>query len=139
MPHSRKYGVGTANIKEYDRVRGRAYRALHKKEALAYQKQYRKTIDGVITLMYSHMKYACHKRGHPMPQFTKAWLEEWLLLKNTKTFTFLFSSWVLSGYKKDLKPSVDRKNPEIGYTKRNIRLMTWRENLLGRWPSGTQK
>lgn len=38
------------------------------------------------------------------------------------------NTWIDSGYDKELIPSIDRKDPNFGYSLTNIRLVTWAEN-----------
>ena len=45
-------------------------------------------------------------------------------------FSELYDAWVDSGYDKWVKPSCDRTDPNISYVLDNLKLMTWRENLL---------
>ncbi len=51
---------------------------------------------------------------------------DWLI--NNETFSLLYDAWVFSGYKKDLKPSVDRLEDDIGYEFFNVRVVTWHQN-----------
>ena len=57
--------------------------------------------------------------------YSKEQLIEWCKVNG---FDALFDSWVKSGYKKGLKPSVDRVDDFNGYSFCNIRLVTWDEN-----------
>ena len=43
---------------------------------------------------------------------------------------FLDNNWVNSGYKRDMKPSIDRLDNSRGYSFDNIRLVTFRENYM---------
>ena len=97
-----------------------------KSEKKEYMKQYRRSKKGVIIQMYGHQRGNSKKRSHAMPTYTKEWLANWLLSK--PKFHRLYDMWVLSGYEKAFKPSVDRKDDSIGYTEYNIQLMTWQEN-----------
>jgi len=54
--------------------------------------------------------------------------EEFLCWLYAKPYYELFESWVLSGDKKNLKPSVDRIDATRGYSIDNIQLMTWEQN-----------
>ncbi len=44
--------------------------------------------------------------------------------KSSEDFKKLFIEYVASGYERKLAPSVDRENPELGYTLDNIRWVT---------------
>jgi len=40
----------------------------------------------------------------------------------------LMEDWIASGYEKNLIPSIDRQDPNHGYSLANIRLTTWQNN-----------
>lgn len=40
----------------------------------------------------------------------------------------LMEDWIASGYEKNLIPSIDRQDPNHGYSLANIRLTTWQDN-----------
>ena len=85
-----------------------------------------KTKNGILSRIYGAQKTNSKQRKHSPPTYTKQELKEWLF--NQKLFHELFDKWVDSGYLKDLKPSIDRKDDYKGYTLLNIQLMTWDEN-----------
>ena len=89
-------------------------------------KTYQKTKEGVSAVIYNTQKRNSKLRGHRPPEYNLKELREWLY-SQTK-FHELYNEWKLSGYKKNLKPSVDRKHDAIHYCFSNIQLMTWREN-----------
>lgn len=70
--------------------------------------------------MYAHMK-ARHTVTFSLTDFHARFLPD-------KRFNRLFSEWVKSGYKKQLKPSLDRINKTKPYTIQNTQMMTWGEN-----------
>lgn len=76
--------------------------------------------------MYSRQKQSSIRRGHPLPDYDRKWLTEWLISRDN--FKDMHTKWIESNMKSDLKPSVDRINPLKPYTKDNIQLMTWGEN-----------
>jgi len=88
--------------------------------------KYRRTKKGMVTATYRNQKNACKRRGHRPPDYTKEELKDWLF--SQKLFHKLYNEWVMSGYKKHSRPSVDRKNDDIHYCFGNIQLMTWAEN-----------
>lgn len=88
-------------------------------------KNYKKTEDGVISQIYSDQKGNSKKREHELPTYTKEQLKTWLYKNNFKE---LFNTWVTSGHKTKLRPSVDRLNDYKSYTMDNIQLVTWKEN-----------
>lgn len=87
---------------------------------------YDKSKVGVVTRIYADQKKHSKTREHKDPSYTKEWLQNWLFIN--PEFHRLFDMWVLSGYDRDYKPSVNRKDDYIGYTEYNIQLMTFREN-----------
>ncbi len=94
-----------------------------------------KTKRGVaMTISYTQKK-SSEKRGHRPPEYTTDELIEWLY--SQVLFHVLYSEWVNSGYKKSLKPSVDRKHDDIHYCMSNIQLMTWGENANKEYGSRT--
>ena len=86
----------------------------------------RKTKNGVSAIIYGGQTTRSKTRGHRPPEYSLIEFREWLY-SQTK-FHELYSEWVNSGYKKRLKPSVDRKHDDIHYCMSNIQLMTWEEN-----------
>ncbi len=87
---------------------------------------YDHTEKGVIRVIYKTQKANSKRRGHNTPEYTKEELKEWLYKHDFKK---LYKVWVKSGYKKNLKPSIDRKNDFKGYSFSNIKLGTWKENM----------
>lgn len=86
---------------------------------------YDKTEKGVIRVMYKAQKASSKRRNMCMPNYTKKEFAKWLYDNNFKE---LYNKWVLSGYNKEFKPSVDRKDDFLSYTFDNIKLVTWGEN-----------
>lgn len=92
-----------------------------------FKKKWYKTKDGIITDYYHQQKSRSKKRGHQMPDYTKEELKSWCF--NQDIFHELHKQWKESGYPRHLRPSVDRIDNKIGYTIKNIQIMTARENL----------
>ena len=86
----------------------------------------RRTKKGVTLRIYDSQMSNSKARGHAQPTYSKSWLRKWLL--SNPEFHRLYDMWVLSGYDKWFKPSVDRKDDNLSYTEYNIQLMTWKEN-----------
>ena len=86
-----------------------------------------KTEKRVIRAIYKVEVRSSKQRNMPLPAYTRQELKEWLYKHNFKE---LYDKWVDSGYNKYLKPSVDRLNDFKPYTFSNIRLVTWKDNLL---------
>jgi len=82
-------------------------------------KKYRKTKKGVLTNMYAHMnrRYI----DFSLAEFHEMFLED-------KKFCRIFNEWERKGYRKDLRPSLDRIDYRIDYHVNNINMMTWAEN-----------
>ena len=76
--------------------------------------------------MYSRQKQSSIRRGHPLPDYDRKWLTEWLMSRDN--FKDMHTKWIESNMESDLRPSVDRINPLKPYTKDNIQLVTWGEN-----------
>jgi len=83
-------------------------------------RRFRKTKNGLLVNLYHKMK---NRKG---VDFTLAEFRQ-LYLFNRK-FNELFNAWVKSGYKKALKPSIDRINFRLPYKINNMQLMTWEQN-----------
>ena len=90
------------------------------------KKLYIRTINVMISQIYLIQKNKSVKRGHKPPEYTKEQLIEWFYKQDN--FQCLYNNWVNSGYKTDIKPSVDRIRNNDGYSFDNIRLVTWHEN-----------
>lgn len=92
------------------------------------QNKNRKIKEGLITIIYFGQKGSAKQRQMILPIYTKTELQEWLF--NQDLFHKLYDDWVKNGYKKGLKPSVDRINDYKSYTLDNIQLMTFKENRI---------
>jgi len=87
---------------------------------------YTKTIDGLITRIYSSQKSNSKSRGMVNPLYSKIELKDWLFRQNN--FIKLYKNWQDNDYVKEKKPSVDRLIDNLPYSLDNIRLVTWKEN-----------
>ncbi len=76
--------------------------------------------------MYQMQKQKSRLRNHPLPDYTQDELMEVTL--DMPFFHTLHDEWIKSDYDSDLKPSYDRIDKYLPYTKDNIQLMTWEEN-----------
>ncbi len=88
--------------------------------------KFNRSKKGVASVIYNGQRTSSKRRGHRQPEYNQIELEEWLYSQTL--FHELYSEWVLSGYEKYLKPSVDRKFDDVHYCMSNIQLMTWGEN-----------
>ncbi len=85
-----------------------------------------RTKKGLVKAIYKGQKASSKKRGHIPPTYTLYGLRQWF--KSNAAANALYDAWVLSGYAKNLRPSVDRFDDSKGYNIDNIQLMTWGEN-----------
>ena len=108
------------------KAKDKEYREDNRDIIVIRQREYYKTINGVLTEIYSTQRKSSKRRGHPLPSYTKLELKHWLY--NNTNFLKVYHAWVDSGYNTRLKPSVDRLDDYIGYRMDNIRLVTWDEN-----------
>ena len=85
-----------------------------------------KTKKGLISSIYTDQIQSSKKRNHPPPEYT---LQELIIiLPKNPTFNKHYNIWVASGYKSELRPSIDRKDNSIGYTKANVKITNWKIN-----------
>ncbi len=90
--------------------------------------RYIRTPKGWISTSLQGMRQKSKRRGHPTPELNSiAAIAEWLI---STSFDDLWSAYVLSGYETDRRPSIDRLDNAKPYARDNIRLVTWRENLM---------
>lgn len=87
--------------------------------------EYDRTEKGVIRVIYKTQISNSKKRKNCEVHYTKHELSSWLY---SNGFKKLYDDWVLSGYLKSRKPSVDRLDDFNGYYFDNIRLVTWQVN-----------
>ena len=87
---------------------------------------YRKSPKGVLTNIYQKQKERSKKKGMHPPTYTLQEFHEMFL--NDPKFIALYFNWINNGCQYYDKPSIDRKDPNRGYTHDNIQLLTWREN-----------
>ena len=81
----------------------------------------------VVKRMYYHQTANSKKRGHPPQDYSAEWFEKWIA-DNAEVYDELYDAWKKSGYTRWLKPSIDRIDMLLPYTKTNIELVTWGEN-----------
>ena len=91
-----------------------------------YSDNYKRTINGLVSIMYSSLRSNSKKRNMDMPNFTKKELLRFL--EDSTSFSYMFSEWIESDCEKSIKPSIDRINDYLPYTLDNIQLITWAEN-----------
>lgn len=99
--------------------------------------EWNRSRKGVACRLWHKHNARSETRGHSKPNYTREWLFDFVL--NHPEFENLYAAWVESNYDKMLAPSVDRINDRIGYTKDNIRLVTFGENMEHAWDAGRKK
>lgn len=90
-------------------------------------RNWRKTPRGVLTNIYQHQKARANKYGYPLTYSLKYLHSRFL---NDKAFMDIFDKWASAGHNYYDKPSIDRKDANLGYTEENIQIMPWRENRI---------
>lgn len=86
---------------------------------------YGRTEKGVIRVIYKTQRRNSKIRKMPLPNYSKKELKDWLY---SNDFKRLYDNWVDSGFKKETKPSIDRRDDFKPYSFDNIRLVTWANN-----------
>lgn len=97
----------------------REYGKLHKAE-------YRKSLNGLLSTMYSSIRGNSRKRNMELPVYTKEEFKRWVLSRYN--FKSIFNNWKDDNYSKNLKPSIDRIDDYEGYDFDNMQLTTWIDN-----------
>lgn len=116
------------NKKQYMQGYLKSYRAKHKEKLNKASSDYHKSWDGWLSLTYSHMKERSIKRKHPLPDFSKEQLWWWMYDNCRERFIRMHAAWTRSGFDRNLKPSIDRKDDRLPYILSNIRLVLWKTN-----------
>jgi len=76
--------------------------------------------------LYKTQRRSSVERGHPPPDYTLTEFRDWI--RDQDNFQQMVDRWVSSGFKRTLKPTVDRINPFEHYHLKNIQLITVSEN-----------
>jgi hypothetical protein len=114
-----EFGLNNTNGKSF--IKNRCKKCLNE-----LQKEYNKTIDGLITLIYTGQRKLSRRRNHQPPSYTLKELRKWI--KSQPIFQSLYDKWIESGYNRWETPSLDRLDDYKPYSFDNIRLTTWKEN-----------
>ena len=105
-------------------------------EKKVYMKEYNKAYKAknkfefnfITKKIYGAQRESSRRRGHIYPDYDLGGLREWMLKQDN--LSKLLKDYKASGGEKDLCPSVDRLDDEVGYTLGNIQLGTWRDNYM---------
>ena len=85
-----------------------------------------RTLVGHIGVIYRQQKVSSLRRGHKQPSYPLGVLTEWAI--GQRVYHAIHERWKNSDYDIELSPSFDRLNDSYGYSLKNIRIVTWREN-----------
>lgn len=85
-----------------------------------------RTLNGLLTNIYSNQLQSSKRRGHPQPEYNKSELKKWIIEQSN--FKKLYIDWEKSNWKKGLIPSIDRLDDNLGYSFDNIQLVPWYYN-----------
>ncbi len=87
---------------------------------------YRKTKAGLTSAIYGQQRSKSKKRNHLLPSYDLIQFRNWIYSQSN--FETLYNNWMGNGYKRNLRPSVDRIKDDLPYSINNIQLMTWKDN-----------
>lgn len=79
-----------------------------------------------VRLWHKHVARSA-SRGHSAPGYTRDWLINYVL--SHPDYERLYQEYEASGWDKYKCPSIDRLDDREGYTKSNIRLVSFQENM----------
>jgi len=96
-----------------------------------YAFDYRRSPEAKLVYMYNGMRQRvrANKRYKGLEILTREAFEDWMKEKDA-TYQEMYKKWKESGFIRDLSPTVDRIDSYKGYTTDNMRLLTWRDNLM---------
>lgn len=93
---------------------------MEKSKSLENTQRYRRTKKGILTNSYSKQK------NRKDVEYSLTELHSKFMFDYR--FNRIYEEWKNKGYKKELKPTVDRIDCRRGYTLNNIHALTWEEN-----------
>ena len=85
-----------------------------------------RTLEGHITATWNGQRHRSKRNGWAEPAYSREELIEWV--RNQPNASDLYTAWELSGYEKNLAPSIDRLDDYKPYSFDNIRLVDWETN-----------
>jgi len=99
---------------------------MDKEKKREYMKKWARTVNGLVSGIYSDQKRHSKDRGHHLPTYSKEELFLWIT--NQYHFELLYDNWVSSDYNRWSRPSCDRIDNTKSYTFDNLRLTSWYDN-----------
>ena len=93
---------------------------MEKSKLLENTQKYRRTKKGILTNSYSKQK------SRNTVEYSLTELHDKFMFDDK--FNRIYKEWKNKGYKKELKPTIDRINCRLCYTLSNIHALTWKEN-----------
>ncbi len=122
------YKENRKQILEYQKSRyGRNRERLMKCAKIRYRKKRKCIHQRAITICYSAKKSAENKKLDF--NVTVDWIEEKLRLGVCEFSGLKFKYNGTAKFRNPYSPSIDRKNPKKGYTKRNCQIVLWGVNM----------
>lgn len=91
-----------------------------------YNREYRRSHNGIAVNMHNGQCRRSIKKGYPPPTYSADELYLWMV--SQYNYLKLYNHWVASDYNKWVKPSADRINDYKPYTLDNLRLTIWYNN-----------
>jgi len=91
-----------------------------------YDLNRRRSLIGKAKVIYDSQVKSTKKKGHPPMEYNKKEFVDWLI--SQPEYLKLHKAWVKSGYDMWLAPSCDRLDDYLGYTFKNLRIVTWKVN-----------
>jgi len=92
-----------------------------------YNQKYSRSKNGLIARTHKAQRERTAERKYPPVEYSLQELKDWCL-KDPK-FHLLYDDWVLSGFRLNKRPSLDRIDDYLGYSFSNIVLKTRKENI----------
>ncbi len=87
---------------------------------------YSRNKKGVLRQLMNSQRQRSKRLGWTAPDYNTQYLQDRFL--HDPTFNRLYEAWVGNGYQRLDKPSLDRIDPGLPYTKSNIQMVSYREN-----------
>lgn len=123
-----KYKQGREHRNELKRIKSSTEEGKEKRRL--YKRKYfnKKHPVGLLRELYRAQIKRSKKKGWPKPEYKARYLIDTFL--HTLLYRKLYNNWRNNNFKPELKPTIDRINFKLPYTKDNIQLMTVEENQV---------